>query len=411
MMRAGERGGALCMVVHAYYPTGEPRVQREARAARDSGRRLTVVCLRQDGEPAREQVDGVEVQRLPLRHARGASVSRLIFEYLSFAVLATVRLAPAALRRRYKTIQVHAPPDFLVVAGLLPKLRGARLLLDIHDLSPHMYGARFGGPLGALAARVLQWVELLACRLADDVLTVHEPYRCELSAHGVSTDKVTVVMNSVDDVVLERARAFGNTNGRLAAGANRFSADAGEEAGFLLAYHGTLTHWYGVDLLLEALDRLRDQLPSARAIILGAGDALIELRALTADRGLVDRVAFSGAYLPIEETLARVAGASCGVIPNRPSTLNRFALSSKLFEYVALGVPVAVSRLQTLEAHFASDEVTFFEPGNAESLAEAVLWIANHQVQARDKATRASQRARQYSWDQNRQRYLALLEP
>jgi glycosyltransferase involved in cell wall biosynthesis len=392
-----ERRGRLCMVVHAYYPIGEPRVQREAKAARDFGYEVTVICLRQPGEAAVEQVDGIEVRRLPLSHARGAGLGRIAFEYLAFTLLATIMLATAAARRTYDVVHVHAPPDFLVLVGLLPKLRGARLLLDIHDLSPHMYGARFDGWFAAVVSRSLTIVELLACRVADQVVTVHEPYRAQLLDDGVDREKVTVVMNAVDHSLLANAQ-------RDAAARSGSSMNS-----FTLAYHGTLTAWYGVDLLLEAMVRLEDCLPDARALVLGDGDELEALRDLANSSGLAERVDFSGGYLPIEETLARVAKADCGIIPNLPSTLNRFALSSKLFEYVALGIPVVVSRLETLAAHFDPDEVTFFEPGDAASLAEAIRWVAEHPAEAEAKTAQAKARAEGYSWERNRARYLAGL--
>lgn len=380
------------MVVHARYPIGEPRVQREAIAARSAGYDVDVLCLRSPGEAPQETVDGIRVRRLPIRHARGAGLGRILVEYLAFALLATLCLVLDILRqRRPAIVQVHAPPDFLAFAGLIPKLAGSRLILDIHDLSPHMYAARFGGRSAVVVNRALTLVERAACAIAGDVITVHEPYRRELAGHGVPDDRITVVMNAVDEKLIERITSGG-----------------GPPAGapFTVAYHGTLNHWYGVDLLLDAL---ATGVPEAHAIILGEGDALGALRERAAQDGLDGRVEFSGRYLPIEEALAKVAQTSCGVIPNRPSTLNRFALSSKLFEYVELSIPVVVARLETLGEHFCDDDVTFFEPGDADSLADAIRWVAANPAAARSKAARARETARRYSWMENRVRYLQLL--
>jgi glycosyltransferase involved in cell wall biosynthesis len=323
----------------------------------------------------------------------------MIFEYLAFTLLATVVLAAAAARRTYDVVEVHAPPDFLILAGLLPKLRGARLLLDIHDLSPHLYSARFSSSLAAVITRSLGVIQRISCLAADHVVTVHEPYRAQLLDGGVDHEKVTVVMNSVDLSLLEDT-CLGRSR----------EPDAGSSVdSFTLAYHGTLTHWYGVDLLLEAMLQLGDSLPEARALVLGDGDALPALRALARRSGLGKRVEFSGRYLSIEETLARVASAHCGVIPNRPCALNRFALSSKLFEYIALDVPVVVAGLETLSAHFEPDEVTFFEPDDATSLAEAIRWVAWHPDEAAAKAARAKVHAQEYSWERNRARFVAAV--
>ena len=385
----------VCMIVHAYYPLGEPRVQREAAAARRAGRGVHVVALRGRGERAKEVVDGVVIHRLHLRHKRGAGFLRMIFEYAGFTIAAAI--AVVRLQRRYEfgVVHVHAPPDFLVAAAVLPRLGGARVLLDIHDLSPHMFGARFGGrAVGGALTRFLTVVERWACRFADRVVTVHEPYRRELIAHGVSPDRLDVVMNSADEALV--ARALQKARPRM-------------DADFLIAYHGTINEWYGVDLIVQAVAGLAQDMPNVHALVLGEGDALGSVRRLAEELGVADRIEFSGRYVPIEEALARVSVADCGVIPNRPSTLNRFALSSKLFEYVALGLPVAVARLETLAAHFSANEVEFFEAGSAGALAAALSRIAGDREAARARAASAKHRAEAYSWTVGSEHYAAIL--
>lgn len=375
------------MVVHAYFPLGEPRVQREAAAAA-AAFDVTVLCLRTGEEPASEVVDGIAVRRLGVAHVRGAGLGRILFEYLAFGVLAGLWLAARSVRRPFAVVHFHNPPDFLIACGLIPRLRGSRLILDIHDLSSHMFGVRVAGRLGKAVATLLIWVQRLACAVADRVITVHDPYRAELVRQGIPDGKLRVVMNSVDGAVLERARGLQTVHD--------------PSAGFLVAYHGTLTHWYGADLIVDAVALLRAEGRDVQAVILGDGDALPALRARAVNAGIEAHVRFSGRYLPIHEALADVAGADCGVIPNRPIEINRFALSSKLFEYVALGIPVVVARLQTLAGHFDDSEVTFFEPGDAGSLADGIRQIQDDPDRARRKAERAGERAREYSWSVGR---------
>src|SRR5262249_54367329 len=154
-------------------------------------------------------------------------------EYLGFAGLAAWHLARGV---RYDLIQVHAPPDFLVAAALWPRVRGARVLLDVHDLSSDMFQMRFGqGPGTGLADRVLRFVERAATRGADAVVTVHEPYRRELVRRGTPARKVTVLMNSVEESQLPSAEDT-----------------TAKRNGFRVVYHGTITPPYGVDLVVRA---------------------------------------------------------------------------------------------------------------------------------------------------------------
>jgi glycosyltransferase involved in cell wall biosynthesis len=201
-----------------------------------------------------------------------------------------------------------------------------------------------------------------------------------------------------------------NGPGAVAADRARAAATDGlTPSSFLVAYHGTVTHWYGVDLVVEAIAGLEERIPQLRALVLGEGDALESAEALARKLGVDGRIDFSRAYVSHGEALRRVAGASCGVIPNRRSRLNRFALSSKLLDYVELGVPVVVARLETLAAHFSPDEVTFFEPDDPQSLGEAIAWVAEHPVEAREKAERARRRGVNYSWQESRARLLEAL--
>jgi glycosyltransferase involved in cell wall biosynthesis len=243
--------------------------------------------------------------------------------------------------------------------------------------------------VGSLVSKLLIWTERVACNAVDKVITVHEPYRQELVGHGVSPNSVRIVMNSVDEAVLQKAADVEPLVER--------------EAEFRVAYHGTLTSWYGTDLMVAAVAQLEAEGLDIDGVILGDGDQLPSLKEQLARTGLNGRVYLSGEYVPIETGIATVATADCGVIPNRPSEINRFALSSKLFEYVALGIPVVVSRLETLAAHFGPDEVTFFDPGDAASLAAALRWVFEHPDAAREKAARARARASQYGWSQGRE--------
>ena len=384
------------MIVHSHYPVGEPRAEREARAALEAGYAVDVICLRWPHEPPSETVDEIGITRLPVQHVRGAGAFGFILEYVGFALRATLATLRIHRRSRIDVVYVHAPPDFLIVAALIPRLLGSGVVLDIHDLSPHMFDARFGGRrLAGAVERALRIVERGACSVADRVVTVHDPYREELAAHGVPSDKIAVVMNAPATDAVERARA---------AAATRRDSES-----FVVAYHGTVTHWYGVDLIVEAIARLEERVPCLRGLILGEGDALASAEALAHTLGVKTRIEFSREYVSHDEALRLVAGASCGVIPNRRSRLNRFALSSKLLDYVALGIPVVVARLETLGAHFSPDEVTFFEPGDVESLAEAIAWVAQHPDEAREKAEHARKRGEDYSWSKSRTRLVEAL--
>jgi glycosyltransferase involved in cell wall biosynthesis len=347
--------------------------------------------MRRGDEVLEETIDGVRVTRLPIQHVRGAGIRRVVSEYLGFAGMATAVLGARAIVRRYDVVQIHNPPDFLIFAAAVPRLFGSRILFDVHDPSPEMFAMRFPGRAEAAVGRVLQRIEQLATMFADAVVTVHDPYRREMVARGVPEAKVSLVMNSLDEDLLPPP--IPRTNG-----------------GPRIVYHGTITPSYGVDLLVHAAARVVDAIPDLRVEIIGEGDGVPELRDRVRQLHLSSQVAIDGEYIPHREALARVNGASIGVVPNLPTALNRFALSSKLFEYVALGIPVVSADLPTIREHFSADEVQFFRPGDAESLAAALLAVLRDPFRAATLVERARRRYQPYRWDINAGRYLAILD-
>src|SRR5689334_3937093 len=101
--------GRVCIVRHSFYPS-ELNVKREAEALLEHGYDVHILCLRKEGEPARENVNGVEVQRLPVGHQRG-KIGRYLFEYNVFFALAALELIKLHARNRLRVVQVNTMPD------------------------------------------------------------------------------------------------------------------------------------------------------------------------------------------------------------------------------------------------------------------------------------------------------------
>jgi glycosyltransferase involved in cell wall biosynthesis len=377
------------MVLHGYFPD-EPRVAAEARAAIDAGMAVDILTLRRPGEPATETIEGVRLQRLPIEHRRGGGLVRTVFEYLAFTLLASTVSARMSFSRRYDVVHVHNPPDFLVLAGVGPRLRGAKVVFDVHDLASDMFAMRFERlPGSGLVDRALRFVERRAALSAAAVLTVHEPYRDELVARGVPGEKVTVLMNSLDERLLPEAAAPGMD-------------------GFRIVYHGTITPHYGVELIIRAAGRIRDEVPGMRVDLYGDGDGVPAVLGRARKLGIESAVSVSG-YLPQRDVLHAVRGASVGVVPNLPTRLNRFALSTKLLEYVALGIPVVSADLPTIRAHFTDHEIRFFRAGDDKSLADALAEVAADPDVAQRRARAARARYEHYRWHNYAREYVDLV--
>jgi glycosyltransferase involved in cell wall biosynthesis len=369
------------MVVHAYYPVGETRVQRQAEALVDRGWEVDVLCLRRPGEPVRERQGGIRVRRLPVRrHPRHGMVVQLL-EYLAFATAALLVLSWLQLRRRYTSVEVHNPPDLLVLCALVPKLLGVPVILDIHDLTPELFAARRGDRANGWLVRAVTRQERLACRLADHVITVTETWRERLIERGVPAERVSVTMNVADTRYFQRAP----------------SREPGE-GGFRVVYHGTLTDRYGVDVLLDAVAALVPELPELTLQVLGDGDARDALLRRAEELGLDGRVGFSPGMMDVADVVREIQRADVGVVPNRRGRFTDELLPTKLLEYVAVGVPVVASRTPGLEAYLDDGMVEYFTAEDPADLAASLRRLHDDDERRRALVRKADAYHRRNGW-------------
>lgn len=371
------------MVVHAYYPVGETRVQREALALVDRGFDVDVLCLRDHGEPRREIIDGITIHRLPIARHRSRGLAWQLLEYLGFFLLAGAVLSGRHLRRRYHSVQVHNLPDFLVFCALVPKLTGTPVILDLHDLMPEFFAAKTGRDLDSRLVRVIAWQERISCRFADHVITVTSRWQKTLGTRAVPIEKVSVVMNVADT--------------RLFAHSPRDRAQESDGCWRVL-YHGTFTHRYGVDLLVSAVAAAADEIPDISLDLLGDGEYRDELLALITRLGLEQRVHISDGMLDASLLPDAIRDADVGVVPNRSDIFTDDLLPTKLLEYVAVGTPVVAARTPGVAEYFDDTMVAFFRPGDADALAERLRSLHRDRGRLNDMTAAAAEFNTRHDW-------------
>ena len=347
------------MIVHAYYPLGETRVEREAKALVDQGVEVDVISLRKIGEPAQERVDGIDVYRLPIRRHKGSGLFIQLIEYLSFFFGAFFRVTKLHLRKHYQVVQAHNLPDFLVFAALIPKIMGAKVILDIHDLMPEFYAERFKSSMDSFKVSLVRQEERLSCRFADFVITVTDLWRERLIQRGVRADKIGVVMNLADQRYFYPVPPD-----------QRPKRDSGR---FTLIYHGGFTQNYGMDYLIRAVKTAREQVHNLRLILQGRGPYYEVMVALIKELGLSENIQINDYLLGSADLPAVIYQADMGVVPNYEGVFTGELLPTKLLEYVALGMPVIAARTRVISSYFDENQVRFFNPGDEHSLAAAII--------------------------------------
>jgi glycosyltransferase involved in cell wall biosynthesis len=352
-----------CMVVFNQYPLGETRVQREAEALLHSGYEVDVICKRILNESVIDNYKGVRIFRekyhLTLPFVNPDGLLQRFFDYLLFFISAFIQLNRQHFHSPYASIQVHNLPDFLIFCAILQKIIGVPLILDLHDLMPEFFAGQFSKE-NSFTSRLIYWQEKISCSFSDHVITVSEHWRQALIQRGVPAEKCSVVMNVADNAVFHPVvKGHGQTSGRN---------------GFRLIYHGTMVRRYGIDMLVQAVPRLRDQIPNLQLFLVGQGELLPELQGMIKQLNLEDSITIEPKQLA-EQLPEIIQSCDLGIVPYMNDSFTDGLLPTKLMEYAALGMPAVASRTSAIQAYFTDSNVEFFEPGNIDDLVRCILFL------------------------------------
>ena len=386
------RAKRVCMIVYSIYES-DNRVMRYAEELVRRGDTVEVMALSRDGAAGGwSMMNGVRVCGIQSReHKDEKSLSSYLWPLLKFSALASARVTWRHLRRPYDLVHVHNMPDFLVFTAWFPRLAGAKIILDIHDIVPEFYASKFDLPGERSEVRMLRKVERVSARFCHHVIISNHLWREKFAARTGTDGNCTVFVNNVNSAIF-------SPRPRLR-----------QDGKFIIIFPGGLQWHQGLDIALRAFQIVSPQAPEAEFHIYGDGNMKESLVMLSQELGLDGKVRFFEP-MPLRDIAGVMAAADLGVVPKRADSFGDEAYSTKIMEFMALGIPVVVSSTKIDRFYFNDSVVRFFESGNVNALAAALLEMIRHPERRQEMARRALEYAAQNSWDTRKADYLDLVD-
>jgi len=385
------------MLLQGHYDS-DIRVRRKAEALVAVGYRVDVLALRSETNPAREyEFNGVRVLTLSLGKKRGSLV-RYLVEYGAFFVWSYFQLNRLMEEQEYAVVEANNLPDFLVFAARRAKRKGAKVVLDMHEITPEFFMSKYQVAGTHWLVRLTRRLERASVRFADHVITINDPLRDVLIGRGLNKERSTIVMNAVDAALF--------TAGLKAEGPR--PGPAGEPPAFVMMYHGTLTRIYGLDIAIEAFAKVHESMPGAELWILGNGPEKKALEVLAKERGVGDKVRLLGSVLP-QDVPRLLDRCDIGVLATRQDMFLDLSFSNKLSEYILLGKAVICSRLKTIRHYFSEDSLAFFKPHDPVELGGKMMLFFQDAALRQRMAEQAKRDYAPINWDVMKRRYLELM--
>lgn len=374
------------------------RVIRLVEAATDAGYDVDVICLRQPHEKPYEICNGIHVYRMPMSRGQARSLPATLTCWGWFLLLAAVAITKLHIKNRYDVIHVHNMPDFLVFSTLIPKLLGAKIILDVQDVSPELMALKATGRLKWLVTRLATLQEHISTSFADHVVTVGWPFEELLLKRGVPEEKLTTILNSTDPKVFPPSR-------------RNVTRPTVQDSPFTLIYYGTVAERHGMDILIRAVAIACKAVPQLKLNIKGRNEHLEHipaLKMLVAELGIEDRVVFSEAC-SYWEIVDFIVHGDVGVIPYQCDGFTDLLLPTKAYELAWLHRPIIASDTKAIRSMFRPGSIALCEPTSPESFAEAIIDLYQHPEKRNAMVASAAEDYTPFQWEAMAKRYQLLL--
>ena len=232
-------------------------------------------------QPDEETVEGLHFYRTPKRSPLHALP--LLNQYAVIHDLER-RLGEVARRLGPDLLHAHSPALTGIAAVRVGRALDIPVAYEVRGFWEDAAVSHGTAREGDLRYRLTRALETWALRRADHCFCICEGLRQDIVARGIAADKVTVIPNAVD---IESFRPIETVERQLQ---DRLSLRGCQVIGFI----GSFYFYEGLDLLLEAAQLMRQELPQLKVLLVGGGPAEESLKQKAEALGIADITLFTG---------------------------------------------------------------------------------------------------------------------
>jgi len=359
----------LLMFLHTNYPY-DRRVEREAESLINEGYNVYLLCRGY----GKENIHGINVKRVD---------TPLYYFYSFYGFLTNFsqsfwlkHINEAVNEIKPNAIHIHdlsyAYPAFVVAEE-----KNIPVILDLHDNIIFQLTEKLWkdwsiklNPLSYWIYNIKRWKkhQQRLIKKAFHVISVNDESRkYYIKETGISPEDISVVMN-VDDP--DYLNSFPIDNDVIEKYKNRF----------VVSYIGSMGIHRGIDVMIKALPIIKKKLPEIFFLVVGPKDKkyVAKLKKLINSLSLSNHVKFKG-YVHFGKVPSYIKASQIGIIPHKKGGLGDKALPNKLFQYMALGIPVITSNAAPLKRIINETKAgLIFETDNHKDLAEKVIYMSEN---------------------------------
>jgi glycosyltransferase involved in cell wall biosynthesis len=304
-----------------------------------------------------------------------------IRNYVFFTVYGGFRFFYVSLTKRYSTLFLTVPPPTTSIFIILAKALRKRIVVDIQDLWPEILVEVGYIKKGSFLHVALGFLERVVFRNADRIITVSPDLAQKI--RFMTPKPIYVVESQADPTEFNEDETTSQLRLHLGLTGRK-----------ILLYIGTVGRVQRFESIVLAMPAVLESHPDAMLIVVGSGDQIDSLLALTDTLGIAEHVRFLPP-VPHADVPRYMSIADVCLLPLDTTEIE--ALPTKFFEYLASGRPVlatssiAVSRI----LHESGAGVFVEDPRNTDEMARAIVGLLSDGGARQLMGKRAREYARQ----------------
>lgn len=344
-----------------------------------------------------EIIEGMRVIRTLSYIAANEGFLKRVFDYMSYMISA-ILISPFAKK---PDLVIGTSPQFFTVcaAFIISLLKGVPFIFELRDLWPESIRAVRAMSQPILMS-LLERLEMFLYRKATCIIPVTESFKQNLVSRGIDGRKIRVVTNGAD---LSRFQPKPKDP--------QLEINYGLQGRFVIGYIGTHGMAHGLETILRTAQRisLAEDGRLFRFVLLGNGASKRKLVELSCSMGL-DNVVFIDA-VGKSQVIHYWSLLDASVIHLRRSHLFASVIPSKLFECMAMGVPI-LHGVDGESARIVESEKVgiVFSPENEDSLCRALVRLSQDKVLYKELKKNCVKAARKYDRRVLASHMLSILE-
>ncbi len=348
----------ICMVLVKFYPMyggAERQAYLLSRTLINSGEQVIVVTGRWNPEwPKNEKIGGISVRRTWCWGGKRKGLGRIGVWIYGLATIFEIW----KLRRSIDILHVHQANEAAFFSVIARRLFGKRILIKVANSGVSSdYNQLINSRGEALGKRF--WSVISD---ADCFVCINELIPDELISRNVLPEKLVRIPNGVE---VEKPDAPPGQPPKI----NDFLESNPDSDRITIVFIGKLFHQKGVDILLDAWERIERKHPGRiQLLILGDGPLRTELVRKARTAGFLDSgsVIFSTRWIHSTDPFYEIADLL--VLPSRSEGMPNVVL-----EAMSRGLPVVVTRIPGCMNLIVDGKTgVVVEPEHPDSLAEGL---------------------------------------